>query len=334
VPHTVTRREVGPHDVAIDVKFSGICHSDIHQGREEWGGALFPMVPGHEIAGIVVAVGDQVTKVKVGDHAGIGCMVNSCGTCANCLAGEEHYCTDGGNTPTYNGYERDGITQTYGGYSTYIVCTEHFVLRLPDALPLDAAAPLLCAGITMWTPLRKWGVGPGTRVGVMGLGGLGHMGVKLAAAMGAHVTMISHSPAKAADAERLGATSFVNSADRASMKAAVRSMDLIINTVSADVDLNHFLSLLDLDGVMTLVGLPSKPLSIRTFSLVDQRRSINGSSIGGIAATQEMLDFCGSHGIVSDIEVIDAPQINAAWDRVVASDVRYRFVIDISSLAG
>ena len=332
VPHTINRREVGPFDVAIDIKFAGICHSDIHQGLEEWGEAIFPMVPGHEIAGVIVAVGSEVTKFKVGDHAGIGCFVDSCGECENCNIGEEQYCLNGGNTPTYNGLERDGVTPTYGGYSTYIVCKERYVLHIPKNLPLDAAAPLLCAGITLYNPLRKWLVGPGMKVGVMGLGGLGHMGVKLAVAMGADVTMISHSKAKEEDAMSLGAHHFLYSGDEAQMKAARNSFDVVVNAVSADIDVVPYINLLGLDGVMALVGAPPKPLSIPAFALFDQRRTIGGSMIGGIPQTQEMLDFCGAHDIVSEIETIAVQQVNEAWKRVVASDVRYRFVIDTASL--
>lgn len=332
VPHTINRREVGPFDVAIDIKFAGICHSDIHQGLEEWGEAIFPMVPGHEIAGVIVAVGSEVTKFKVGDHAGIGCFVDSCGDCGHCNIGEEQYCLNGGNTPTYNGLERDGVTPTYGGYSTYIVCKERYVLHIPKNLPLDAAAPLLCAGITLYNPLRKWKVGPGMRVGVMGLGGLGHMGVKLAVAMGADVTMISHSKSKEEDALSLGAHHFLYSGDDAQMKAARNSFDVVVNAVSADIDVVPYINLLGLDGVMALVGAPPKPLSIPAFALFDQRRTLSGSMIGGIPETQEMLDFCGTHDIVSEIETIAVDQVNEAWKRVVASDVRYRFVIDTASL--
>ncbi|MCX8527086.1 MAG: NAD(P)-dependent alcohol dehydrogenase, partial [Candidatus Nanopelagicales bacterium] len=260
VPHTIQRREVGPNDVAIDIKFAGICHSDIHQGRNEWFDGIFPMVPGHEIAGIVSEVGSNVTKFTVGDRAGVGCFVDSCGSCANCARGEEQYCLDGGNTATYNGRERDGVTPTYGGYSTRIVVKERYVLSIPENLSLDGAAPLLCAGITLFNPLSKWKVGPGMRVGVMGLGGLGHMGVKLAVAMGAEVTMISHSAAKEEDARRLGAHHFLLSSDKTAMKEQRYSFDVIANTVSADIDLNPYLSLLNLDGVMALVGAPPAPL--------------------------------------------------------------------------
>ena len=331
VPHTISRREVGPHDVLIEIAYAGICHSDIHQAREEWGGAIFPMVPGHEIAGVVTEVGSAVTKFRVGDHAGIGCFVDSCRECDNCKAGEEQYCSVH-TAATYNGHQMDRTTPTYGGYSTHIVCDENYVLHIPGNLPLDAAAPLLCAGITLYDPLKRWKVGPGVRVGIMGLGGLGHMGVKIAAAMGAEVTVISHSPGKQDDAHRLGAHHFLLSSDRTAMREARNSFDVIANAVSADIDLNPYFSLLGLDGVMALVGLPEHPLQVRAFSLTAGRRILAGSQIGGIAETQEMLDFCGRHDIVSDIETIAVQQVNEAWDRVVASDVKYRFVIDTASL--
>lgn len=333
VPHPISRREVGPHDVLIEIAYSGICHSDIHQAREEWGASLFPMVPGHEIAGRITAVGSDATRFRVGDHAGVGCFVDSCRECDNCTAGEEQYCQVH-TAATYNSLEMDGTTPTYGGYSTHIVVDENYVLRIPANLPLDAAAPLLCAGITLYDPLKRWQVGPGTRVGVMGLGGLGHMGVKLAVAMGADVTVISHSPGKQEDAHRLGAHHFLLSSDRTAMREARNSLDVIANAVSADIDLNPYFSLLGLDGVMALVGLPEKPMAIQPFSLIGGRRSLAGSMIGGIAETQEMLDFCGQHDVVSDIETIAIEQVNEAWDRVVASDVKYRFVIDTASLAG
>ena len=331
VPTTIERRAVGPNDILIDIKASGICHSDIHQAREEWGGAIFPMVPGHEIVGVVTEIGANVTKHKVGDRVGVGCFVDSCGECENCKAGEEQYCTPG-CSPTYNGYEQDGKTPTYGGYSTHLVVNEEYALRVPENLPFNEAAPLLCAGITLYSPLKIWGAGPGKRVGIIGLGGLGHMGVKLAHAMGAHVTVLSHSPSKEADAKRLGADAFVNSNDRAAMRELKDSFDLIINTVSADIDLNAYLALVKLDGALVIVGLPEKPITITPFVLTGGRRSLAGSQIGGIEQTQEMLDFCGEHNIVSDVEVIPASSINEAWDRVVNSDVRYRFVIDTSTL--
>ena len=330
-PFTVRRREVGPDDILIDIKFAGICHSDIHQAREEWGGAIFPMVPGHEIAGVVTAIGSNVTKFSVGDHAGVGCFVDSCRECDNCKAGLEQYCV-GHMVVTYNSTEADKVSPTYGGYSTHIVVDQGYALRIPDSLALDIAAPLLCAGITLYSPLRHWNAGPGTKVGIMGLGGLGHMGVKIAHAMGADVTLISHSPGKEDDARRLGADHFLLSSDKAAMSAARNSMDLIVNTVSADIDLNRPMSLLGLNGTMCIVGLPEKPLSVGAFTLTGQRRSIAGSNIGGIRETQEMLDFCAEHGFGSDVEVIAVQQVNEAWDRVVNSDVRYRFVIDIASL--
>ncbi len=331
VPHTIQRREVGPHDVLIEIAYAGVCHSDIHQAREEWGTSIFPMVPGHEIAGVVTEVGSAVTTFRVGDHAGIGCFVDSCRECDNCRGGDEQYCSVH-TAATYNGREMDRTTPTYGGYSTHIVCDENYVLHIPGNLPLDAAAPLLCAGITLYDPLKRWKVGPGTRVGVMGLGGLGHMGVKIAAAMGAEVTVISHSPGKQDDAHRLGAHHFLLSSDRTAMREARNSFDVIANAVSADIDLNPYLGLLTLDGVMALVGLPENPLQIRAFSLTGGRRAVAGSQIGGIAETQEMLDFCGRHDLVSDIETIAVQQVNEAWERVVASDVKYRFVIDTASL--
>jgi alcohol dehydrogenase (NADP+) len=330
-PFTVPRRELGPNDVGIDIAYCGICHSDIHQAREEWFTSIFPMVPGHEIAGIVSAVGSDVTRFAVGDRVGVGCNVGSCGACANCLRGEQSYCTVR-SAPTYNGYEMDGKTPTYGGYSSYVVTNEEFVLRIPDSIGLDVAAPLLCAGITCYQPLAVWKAGPGVRVGIVGLGGLGHMGVKLAAAMGAEVTLISHSPHKEADGRRLGATRFLLSSDTDAMRAARGSLDLIINTASAQTKVDSYLGLLDFDGTMALVGLPENDLTVSAFTLVGQRRRLTGTNNGGIPQTQEMLDFCGEHGLGADIEVIGFDQVNEAWDRVVASDVRYRFVLDIASL--
>ena len=329
-PTTIERRDVGPHDILIEIKASGICHSDIHQAREEWGGSIFPMVPGHEIVGVVTEVGSAVTKFKLGDRAGVGCFVDSCRECEQCAEGDEQYC-ENGPIVTYNGKEKDGKTPTYGGYSTHIVVDENYGLHVPENLPFTEAAPLLCAGITLYSPLRHWGAGPGTRVGIIGLGGLGHMGVKLAHAMGAHVTVLSHSPSKEEDAKRLGADEFVNTNSRAQMRERRKSFDLIINSVSADIDLNQYLNLLKKDGSLVLVGLPENPMSIAAFGLTGARRSIAGSQIGGIAETQEMLDFCSEHDIVSEVEVIPAAKINEAWDRVVASDVRYRFVIDATT---
>jgi len=328
---TIERRDLGPHDILIDTKFAGICHSDIHQAREEWGQAIFPMVPGHEIAGVVSAVGSEVTKFAVGDHAGVGCFVDSCRECENCKQGLEQYCT-GHLSVTYNGREADKETPTYGGYSQAIVVDENYALHIPENLALDIAAPLLCAGITLYSPLRQWGVGPGMKVGIVGLGGLGHMGVKIAHAIGADVTLISHSAHKEADARALGANNFLLSSDRGQMKAARYTFDLIINTVSVTLDVDQYLSLLKLDGTMVMVGIPTEPLSIRTFSLASARRRVAASNIGGIAETQEMLDFCAEHGFGADIEIIDAKDINTAWERVINSDVKYRFVIDTSSM--
>jgi uncharacterized zinc-type alcohol dehydrogenase-like protein len=330
-PFVVQRRDVGPNDVAIDIAYAGICHSDIHQAREEWFTSIFPMVPGHEIAGVVTAVGDSVTRFAPGDRVGVGCYVDSCRECAACLAGEQSYCT-GHVSATYNGTEADRTTPTYGGYSTHIVVDENYVLRLPDSLGLDVAAPLLCAGITLYQPLAVWKAGPGVRVGIVGLGGLGHMGVKIASAMGADVTVISHSPSKEDDARRLGADEFLVSSDKNAMRAARNSLDLIVNTASSITSLDPYLRLLGLDGTLVMVGLPENDLTVSPFSLVAQRRRISGTNNGSIPQTQEMLDFCGEHGLGADIETIAVQQVNEAWDRVVASDVRYRFVIDTASL--
>jgi alcohol dehydrogenase (NADP+) len=330
-PFVVSRREVGPDDVAIDIKFAGICHSDIHQAREEWFTSIFPMVPGHEIAGIVTEVGSNVTSYSPGDRVGVGCYVDTCGECTACQRGQQCYCT-GHVAPTYNGLERDDVTPTYGGYSQAIVVNKDYVLRIPDALALDETAPLLCAGITCYPPLAEWKAGPGTRVGIVGLGGLGHMGVKIAAAMGAEVTLISHSPGKEQDGYRLGAHRFVLSSDKAAMKAARNSLDLIINTASAVTTLDPYLKLLDLDGTMVMVGLPENALTVSPFTLTAARRRLAGTNNGGIPQTQEMLDFCGEHGLGADVEVIDFDYVNQAWDRVVASDVKYRFVLDTASL--
>lgn len=330
-PMRVTRRDLRPDDVLIAIAYSGICHSDIHQAREEWFASIFPMVPGHEIAGTVQEVGEHVTDLAVGDKVGVGCYVDTCRTCANCRRGLQNYCL-GHTALTYNGHEMDEVTPTYGGYSTHIVVDRNYVLRIPDALSLDATAPLLCAGITSYQPLAEWGAGPGKHVGVVGLGGLGHMAVKLAHAMGAHVTMISHSPGKSEDAARLGADEFLLSSDKAAMKAAASTMDLIVNSASAVTQLDPYMRLLTTDGTMVMTGLPESAMSINAFSLTMQRRRLAGINNGGIPQTQEMLDFCGTHGIGSEVEVISAAEINGAWERVVASDVRYRFVIDTSTL--
>jgi uncharacterized zinc-type alcohol dehydrogenase-like protein len=326
----VERRDVGPNDVLIDIAYAGICHSDIHQAREEWGRAIFPMVPGHEIAGVVRAIGPDVTKHAVGDRVGIGCFVDSCRECENCLAGEEQFCLTG-NVATYNGRQYDG-TPTYGGYSTQIVADENYVLRIPDGIPLDTAAPLLCAGITTYSPLRHWGAGPGKRVAVIGMGGLGHMAVQIAHAMGAHVTVLSRTLAKQDEGLALGADEYFATEVPDALKALRNRFDLIINTVSADIPVDRYLSTLRLDGALVFVGLPENPQQFRVFSLTGARRSLAGSNIGGIRETQEMLDFCAEHGIASVIETIGADDVTAAYDRVVRGDVRYRFVIDTATI--
>jgi uncharacterized zinc-type alcohol dehydrogenase-like protein len=333
VPFSFERREPKEHDVLIDIKFCGICHSDIHQARDEWGGSAFPMVPGHEIAGIVRSVGKNVTQYRVGDHVGVGCFVDSCRKCENCESGLNQYCLNG-ITGTYNDHERDGKTPTYGGYSNAIVVDENYVLKIPASLPLDKAAPLLCAGITLYSPLIHWKAGPGKKVGIMGLGGLGHMGVKIAVALGAEVTVLSHSDKKREDAMNMGAHSFVNTHDKATFEILANSFDLIINTVSADLNMGDYFGLLKTDGALVVVGIPEKPLSIHPFPLVGMRRSYAGSMIGSIKETQEMLDFCAKHGITSDIELINPDQVNLAYERVAKSNVRYRFVIDMTKLGG
>lgn len=330
-PMEIERRDLRPHDILIDIKFTGICHTDIHQANEHWGQSIFPMVPGHEIAGVVTEVGSAVTKFAVGDHAGVGCFVDSCRECENCKAGLEQYCR-GHMAVTYNGREADQQTPTYGGYSSAIVVDENYALMIPASLGLDVAAPLMCAGISLYSPLHNWGAGPGVRVGIVGLGGLGHMGVKIAHAMGAEVTLISHSPNKEADALRLGADHFLLSTDKEAMKAARYSFDLIINTVAVKIDLDRYMSLLALDGTMVMVGIPEEALSLRTFTLIAGRRSLTGSNIGGIKETQEMLNFCAEHGFGADVEIIDIKDVNTAWERVINSDVKYRFVIDASTL--
>ncbi|MDJ0312113.1 NAD(P)-dependent alcohol dehydrogenase [Arthrobacter sp. H35-D1] len=330
IPTTIERRDVGAHDVLIDIKFAGICHSDIHTVRGDWGPQQYPLAPGHEIAGIVTEVGSDVTKHKVGDRVGVGCMVNSCGECANCQAGEEQYCLKG-NTGTYGAMDRDG-TITQGGYSSHVVVTEDFVVNIPDGLGLDVAAPLLCAGITTFSPLHHWGAGPGKNVAVVGLGGLGHMAVKIAHAMGATVTVLSQSLKKKEDGLRLGADQYYATSDENTFSDLAGSFDLIINTVSAVIDINAFLQLLKLDGALVSVGAPAEPLPVQAFSLIGARRTFAGSAIGGIKETQEMLNFCAEHGIGAEIEVIPASKINEAYERVLASDVRYRFVIDTATL--
>jgi alcohol dehydrogenase (NADP+) len=331
VTHDFARRDVGAHDVLIDIAFAGICHSDIHQVREEWGPALFPMVPGHEIAGVVRSVGSGVTKFAVGDHIGVGVFIDSCRKCEPCKAGLEQYCNEG-MTGTYNTLERDGVTVAMGGYSNIFVVNEDYAVKIPKNLPLDGVAPLLCAGITLYSPLKHWNAGPGKKVAVMGLGGLGHMGVKFAHALGAHVTVLSHSPSKREDALAMGADEFIAVADPKDLKAYGRTFDLILNTVSAQIDINAYLATLKIDGTLVVIGLPGAPYPVHVGSLLDGRKSLAGSMIGGIAQTQEMIDFSAKHSIVSDVEVISADYVDTAYERTVASDVKYRFVIDASTI--
>lgn len=333
-PFDFERRDPGPHDVQIEILYCGVCHSDLHTVRSEWPGTVYPMVPGHEIVGRAVRVGAEVTKHKAGDLVAVGCLVDSCRRCASCGEGLEQYC-ENGFTGTYGGVEKETGRPTRGGYSDRIVVNQHFVLRLSDKLDPAAAAPLLCAGITTWSPLRHWNVGKGQKVGVVGLGGLGHMGVKLAHALGAHVVMFTSSPDKADDARRLGADEVVVSRRPKEMRQHTGSFHFILNTVSAPHDLDAFVLLLKRDGVMTLVGAPGEPHPSPNISnLIGGRRSIAGSLIGGIPETQEMLDFCAENGIVSDVEVIPIQQINEAYERMLRSDVKYRFVIDMASLRG
>jgi uncharacterized zinc-type alcohol dehydrogenase-like protein len=330
VPTTIERRDIGAHDVLIEIRFAGICHSDIHTVRGDWGPQQYPLAPGHEIAGIVTEVGSAVTKHAVGDRVGVGCMVNSCLECANCLKGEEQYCLNG-MIGTYGAVDRDG-TITQGGYSSHVVVTEDFVVTIPEGIGLDAAAPLLCAGITTYSPLRHWGAGPGKKVAVVGLGGLGHMAVKLAHAMGAEVTVLSQSLKKQEDGLRLGADHYYATSDETTFTDLASTFDLIINTVSAPIDISAYLQLLTLDGALVNVGAPAQPLPVNVFSLILGRRSFAGSAIGGIRETQEMLDFCAEHNLGAEVEVIPAGKINEAYERILASDVRYRFVIDTSTL--
>jgi len=327
---TVELRDVGPNDVQIDIAFAGICHSDIHQAREEWGKAIFPMVPGHEIAGVVTQVGSDVSKHEVGDRVGIGCFVDSCRECENCLAGEQQFCVKG-NVPTYNGRQYTG-EETYGGYAKQIVADENYVLSIPEGIALDEAAPLLCAGITTYSPLKHWGAGPGKKVAVVGMGGLGHMAVKIAHAMGAEVTVISQTLSKQEDGLKLGADHYYASSDPETFKALRSSFDLIINTISADMDIDAYARTLRLNGTMVFVGLPENPQSFSAGSLIGGRRSLAGSNIGGIPETQEMLDFCAEHQIGAEIETISADDVDDAYERVVASKVRYRFVIDTATI--
>ncbi|HEP1045997.1 TPA: NAD(P)-dependent alcohol dehydrogenase [Serratia marcescens] len=332
VPFDYPPRALRDHDVQIQVLFCGVCHSDLHQARNEWNNTIYPVVPGHEIVGRVSAVGGHVSRYRVGDLVGVGCMVDSCRSCPSCDEGLEQYC-ENGFTGTYNGQDRQTGAVTYGGYSTNLVVDQDFVLRVPENLDPAGVAPLLCAGITTYSPLRQWGAGPGKKVGIVGLGGLGHMGVKLARAMGAHVVLFTTSPSKIEDAKRLGAHEVVISRNPDEMVQHVNSFDFILNTVAAQHDLNPFLNLLRRDGTLTLVGAPEHDHpSPQVFNLIMKRRRIAGSLIGGIAETQEMLDFCGQHGITSDIELIPMQQINEAYERMLKSDVKYRFVVDIDSL--
>jgi alcohol dehydrogenase (NADP+) len=329
-PYSFERREPRASDVVIEIKYCGICHSDIHTVRDEWGQMTYPLIPGHEIVGVVTRVGAGVSKHKVGDIVGVGCLVDSCRECSPCKDHLEQFC-EKGMIGTYGSTDKDG-TMTQGGYSSQIVVEQDFVLRMPKNLPLDAAAPLLCAGITLYSPLVHWKAGPGKKVAIIGLGGLGHMGVKIASALGADVTVLSQSLSKQEDGKRLGAKHFYATSDKETFKKLKGQFDLIINTVSAELDWNQYLGLLAIDGTMVVVGLPEKAIPLNAFSLIRNRRSLAGSLIGGIKETQEMLDFCGKHNITCDIELIPASMINAAYERVIKSDVRYRFVIDMSTL--
>ncbi|MEU6989685.1 NAD(P)-dependent alcohol dehydrogenase [Streptomyces sp. NPDC046465] len=327
---TVPRRALGESDVLIDIKYAGICHSDIHQARDGWGEGIYPMVPGHEIAGVVTEVGPGVTKFTVGDRVGVGCMVDSCRECENCKAGLEQYCVKG-NVPTYNGIGKDG-EPTYGGYSTHVVVDEAFTVRIPEGISLDVAAPLLCAGITTYSPLHRWNAGPGKKVAVVGLGGLGHMAVKIAHAMGAEVTVLSQSLRKKDDGLRLGAEHYYATSDEATFEQLAGSFDMILSTVSAPLPLDKYLGLLRSEGAFVNVGAPEEPVSLNLFSVIAGGKTLAGSMIGGIQETQEMLDFCAEHKLGSEIELIRADQINEAYERVLASDVRYRFVIDTATI--
>jgi uncharacterized zinc-type alcohol dehydrogenase-like protein len=330
-PFTFERREPNADDVVISVKYCGLCHSDIHQARNEWGNSKYPMVPGHEVAGVVTAVGASVTRFKVGDHVGVGCFVNSCVGHAERNVDLEQYMP--GLVQTYNDVEADGTTPTYGGYSDSIVCKEGYVLSFPENIPLDSGAPLLCAGITLYSPLRHWNAGPGKKVAIVGMGGLGHMGVKLGHAMGAEITVLSQSLSKKEDGMKLGASHYYATSDAETFKKLAGTFDLIICTVGTVIDWNAYLNLLKIDGAMVLVGVPEHPVPVHAFSVIGGRKSLTGSGIGSIKETQEMLDFCGEHNIVAEIEKIDIKDINEAYERVLKSDVRYRFVIDIATLA-
>jgi uncharacterized zinc-type alcohol dehydrogenase-like protein len=327
---TIERRALREHDVLIDIKFAGICHSDLHQVAEGWGEAIFPMVPGHEIAGVVSEVGPGVTKYKVGDRVGVGCIVDSCRECDNCRAGQEQHCTKG-MIATYNAIGRDG-DPTHGGYSEKVVVDENYVVRIPDGLSLDAAAPLLCAGITTYAPLKQWGAGPGKKVAVIGLGGLGHVAVKIAHALGAEVTVLSQSLRKKDDGLKLGADHYYATSDPKTFEQLAGSFDLILSTVSAPLDLSAYLSLLKTGGALVNVGVPEEPVAFHPFALIGGNKILAGSMIGGIPETQEMLDFCAEHGIGAEVERIAASEINEAYGRLTAGDVRYRFVIDTATI--
>lgn len=329
-PFNFERRDVGPDDVKIDILYCGVCHSDLHQVRNEWGGSIYPMVPGHEIVGRITEVGSKVKNFTVGDLAGIGCFVDSCRTCPSCLANEEQYC-DNGMVGTYNGRDKEG-NPTYGGYSTQIVVDEKYTLHVSEKLAIEGVAPLLCAGITTYSPLRHWNIGKGHKVAVVGLGGLGHMGVKFAVSFGAEVTVLSTSKSKEQDALNLGAHHFEITSEAETMKKLQGSFDFILSTISAPHDYNDYLALLSLNGTMVVVGVPPQPSTVQAFSLIGKRRSVAGSLIGGIKETQEMLDYCAGHNIVSDVEVINAADVNDAYERMLKGDVRYRFVIDIASI--
>ena len=329
-PFEFERRALGANDVGFQITYAGICHSDIHQVREEWGPALFPMVPGHEIVGVVSEIGSSVTKFKVGDRIGVGVFIDSCRKCAPCKSGLQQYC-DEGMTGTYNGYERDGKTIAFGGYSNGFVIDEDYAVTIPSNLDMAGVAPLLCAGITLYSPIKHFKVGPGMKVAIMGLGGLGHMGVKFAAAMGAEVTVLSHSESKRSDALRMGARDFVVIKAKDELKTLRRRFDLVLNTVSALVDLNAYLGILKIDGTMVIIGLPDSPYAVNAGALLDGRKSLTGSMIGGMPELQEMIDFAGEHNIVSEIELVKADYVDKAYERTVASDVKYRFVIDASS---
>jgi alcohol dehydrogenase (NADP+) len=329
-PFSFERRDLLDHDVVIDIQYCGICHTDIHQVKNEWGRSNYPMVPGHEIVGNISQVGSQVTRFKIGDKVGIGCFVDSCRNCYACSKGLEQYCNS--VLTTYNGIEKDGKTPTQGGYSNKIVVDENYVLNIPDNFVLERAAPLLCAGITLYSPLMKWKAGPGKKVAIIGLGGLGHIGVKIAHALGSEVTVLSHSLKKQQDAKKMGADNFYATSDSKTFEKLEGYFDIMINTVSTDIDLNQYLNLLKLDGTMIVVGVPEKDTQINAYSLISARRNLAGSLIGGISETQEMLNFCSKHNITCDVELIPIQKVNEAYERILNSDVRYRFVIDLNSL--